>query len=165
MPQARRDSMHLSTIEGTTYHIHNDAVDEKNKTVTICNSCFIGLDYAINQSNVPPRQTFKSYDVGRIPAYLPDLTLMELLSISRALCFHTVFHLRAMSSGVAQQGLRGHSICLPLSKAEGEKTDETCLPRSDLAKHVGVAFLGVKKVWKIAKKIARTHAPMKIDVN
>ena len=69
-----------------------------------------------------------------------------------------------MASGMAQHALRGHSICLPLSMAEGKETDKLSLPRTDLAEHVGIAFMGVKSVWKIAKKIARTHAPLRVNI-
>ena len=160
----RRDSMHLSNLDEKTYHIHRDALDKEDKTVAVCHSCFLGLDYAINTSNVPPRQTFKSYDVGSIPSYLPDLSLLEVLSICRALCFHTVFHLRAMGSGVAQQALRGHSICLPLSNSEVESSEQTSLPRIDLAEYVGVVFVGVKKVWNIAKQVTRNIGPLRIKM-
>ena len=165
LSEQRRASLHLCSLQGKTYHVHEAAVDKENKTISICGSCFTALDYAINQSNIPPRQTFKFYDVGRIPEDLPDLTLIEMLSISRALCFHTVFHLRVMASGMAQHALRGHSICLPLSMAEGKETDKLSLPRTDLAEHVGIAFMGVKSVWKIAKKIARTHAPLRVNIH
>ena len=156
--------MHLFTDEEKTYHLHKDAVDKDNKTVNICDTCFTCLDYAVKTSHLPPKQTFKACDVGRIPENLPSLTLIEILSISRALCYNVVFHLRAMASGVAQKALRGHSICLPLSQGDGIKTDVTSLPRDDLDKHIGVSFMGTKTVWPIARAVAKTHAPLRIRI-
>ena len=138
--------MHLYVWNEQTYHIHEDAVNKDDDTVFMCNSCFIALNLSINGSQVAPKQTFKAYDVGRIPSHLPDFTLIEIIAISPALCFHTVYHLRPMASGVSQKALRGNSICLPLSKLEGHKTDKTNLPRTDLADYVKVAFIGTKQV-------------------
>ena len=165
IPKTRKESLHLCALEEKTFHVHEDAVDIENKTVSICDPCFLSLDYALNVSHEAPRQTFKFYDVGRIPDYLPELTQIEILSICRAVCFHTVFHLRALASGLAQQALRGHSICLPLTKAEWKTTDKCSLPRTDLSKHIGIAFMGVRSVWKIAKTIARTHAPLSVNIH
>ena len=138
--------MHLFTNEEKIYHLHKDAVDKDNKTVNICDTCFTCLDYAVKTSHLPPEQAFKACDVGRIPENLPSLTLIEILAISRALCYNVVFHLRAMASGVAQKALRGHSICLPLSQGDGIKTDVTSLPRDHLEKHIGVSFMGTKEI-------------------
>ena len=165
MTKARKDSMHLSTLDGKTYHLHDHAVNRKKKTVSICHSCFVALDYSINQSNLPPLQTFKNYDVGKIPPHLPELTLVEVLSIRRALYVHTVFHLRALSSGVAQTALRGHSICLPMTALDRQTSDKTFLPREDLAGYIDVKFMGTKKIWKIAKKVAQTHAPLHVSIH
>ena len=133
-PKLRRDSMHLCNLDKKTFHIHKDAVDREENTVVICDSCFVGLDYTISKSKISPRQTFKSYDVGCIPSYLPDLSFLEVLCICRAL--YSVFHLRAMGSGVAQQALRGHTICLPMSNSEMHKSEQTSLPRTDLSDYV-----------------------------
>ena len=157
--------MHLYTHEEKTYHLHEDAVNKDDETVTVCDSCFICLDYAVKTSQQPPKQTFKSYDVGRIPYHLPKLTLIEILAISRTLCFNVVFHLRAMSSGVARKALRGHSICLPLSKGKGITTDIKSLPQDDLDKHIGLSLMGAKTIWPIARVLAKFHAPLRIRIN
>ena len=157
--------MHLYTEGDTTYHLHPKAIDEKNRTVVLCDSCFECLDYSTKISKKLPLQTFKAYDVGSIPSYLPKLTLIECLAIGRGLASQVLINLRAMGSGVSQKALRGHSICLPLSKEDGAASDATSLPRTDLHKHVAVAFMGTKPMWKIAREVAKTHAPLSINMN
>ena len=164
LSEKKKGAMHLYKHKEKTYHLHEDAVNKDINTVNVCDSCFTCLDYTVKMSHKPPKQTFKAYDVGRIPDDLPHLTLIEILSISRALCYSIVFHLRAMSSGIAQKALRGHSICLPLSTDEGMKTDITSLPRDDLDKHIAVAFMGTKSVFKIARAVAKTHSPLRVRI-
>ena len=79
LTESRKSAMHLFTDEEKTYHLHKDAVDKDNKTVNICDTCFTCLDYAVKTSHLPPKQTFKACDVGRIPENLPSLTLIEIL--------------------------------------------------------------------------------------
>ena len=112
--------MHLYTEGDTTYHLHPKAIDEKNRTVVLCDSCFECLDYSTKISKKLPLQTFKAYDVGSIPSYLQNLTLIECLAIGHGLASQVLINLRAMGSGVSQKALRGHSICLPLSKEDGQ---------------------------------------------
>ena len=81
LPEARKAAMHLCTHEEKTYHLHKDAVNRDNKTVNICDTCYTCLDYAVRTSKLPPKQTFKACDVGRIPENLPSLTLIEILAI------------------------------------------------------------------------------------
>ena len=151
LSRARTEAMHLYTKGDLTYHLHPKAVNTDNHTVVVCDSCFECLGYSTKVTKKPPKQTFKAYDVGSIPSYLPKLTLIECLAISRGIAFQVLINLRAMGSGISQKALRGHSICLPLSTEDGVASDATSLPRTDLHKHIGVVFMGTKPMWKIAR--------------
>ena len=56
---------------------------------------------------------------------------------------------------MAQIGLKGHSYVLPIDTVESAATLVTSLPREDLSRHVMVAFMGTREVYKVIKEMAR----------
>ena len=65
--------------------------------------------------------------------------------------------------GVAQIGLKGHSYVLPIDTVESAATLVTSLPREDLSRHVMVAFMGTREVYKLEKEMARRLGPLSIN--
>ena len=97
-----------------------------------------------------------------MPSYLPDMSLLEQLSISKVFVFSPLIKLRLVH-GSSEKALRGHVIAMPIDSAQILAQEITSLPRTDLSTNVGVTFNGKKNLWKSVTRIARNYAPLSIN--
>ena len=158
---ARKEWQHLVTVDGTTYSMVPEAVNFEQKTVLVCNDCKICLKYALRSKKIP-YTTIARYDPGMVPSYLPEMSLLETLSISKVMVFTPLVKLRLVH-GSSEKALKGHVVAMPIDSAQVLTQEVNSLPRTDLSVNVGVTFNGRKNLWKTVKKIARNYAPLSMN--
>ena len=86
--------------------------------VIVCAECLKILFYP-NSTGRLPCQSLACHDPGTIPARLPNISLIELLVISKNFLSTSVLYRRPIS-GMVQVRLKGYSYVLQINAVESE---------------------------------------------
>ena len=149
---AKINAMHICEINDVKYHLYNKGI--KNDKIQICNLCFRALKYA-NKVCKAPINSFKYYDIGKIPNELMGLSIAEKIAISRAILFVPIIHLKCIKGG-QNAGIKGHVIGWKTSKNEVLESVVNNLPRTDIDKRIQLLVHGIENSWKVANHIIGT---------
>ena len=97
----------------------------------------------------------KFNDFGKIHAFLPELSPIEKVAISKTVLFKKLIKL-SCSEGEHQMALRSHVIAFP---TEGVETLAS-LPRTDFEDFVETTFIGEKSVRRVVQNLKLQHSPL-----
>ncbi len=150
-------ALHHVSLEGETYRLSEKGVIHEKKKVIVCNDCNVNL---INTriSGKLPKNIFAFYDVGRIPAYLPELTFAENLSITKIMTRVPILQLKPVF-GHSSTACKGH--CISVKYMEDniiQKLSDAIkkrLPRDDLADIIKLNLCAVNSMIPTIKDIYR----------
>ena len=161
-----QDSLHSVLIDNKRYRFAAGGIDGYD--VRTCDACETKLEYVKNHPDplLPyPKRSLAFADWGRIPEYLPKLTELDKLAISKYVT-HTRIEPLRLFYGVGQLKIQGHGICIPLSDPELRATNKTAsdLPRRNISEHYSLFFIGSKEKWNIAKNLQINYGDLKVNV-
>ena len=159
--KVHREALHIVEKDGIMYILAPEGFSVNTGLVNVCADCITGLQYSM-RTRKPPKYTIAYYDIGKIPLYIPKLTLLERFAISRVIVFTPIVELKIIH-GARSTSLNGHVVALPTNAYESVQSFVSSLPRRDLSRRVKVTLQGKRSTWKVAKALAR-KGPLSIKI-
>ena len=135
-------------------------IDQGDLLINLCFDCT-----CITRTEKIPIHSIAIGDLGKVPEFLPSLSLVEKMCIRRYAIFENIIKLKLISGCTESQNalFGGHVLAVSLKGTQDVKKTCVSFPRKDLSQLINVMYMGSGETFKMVKKLISKEGPLQAD--